>query len=320
MKGISVIVPVYNTAGELSACVDSILAQTLRPLEVILVDDGSTDGSSVICEEYAARYPQFVRVYHQMNMGSSAARNRGIDAARGDVLSFIDSDDYINADMFETLLDLMERQDADMAACEMMLEKPDGRSYCRVKEDVSFCWDTRQALVELNSYRYLHVSFCNALFRRKVIGDLHFTAGMRCEDYDLLYRVVARCEKVAYGSAPLYHYVQRPASNSRTTDISLAPMEISLRQLTFFREHFPDIAYAAETDCAFSHMGIYTAYIRNGVTCPPELLKKLRKETECHLPALLDNDRIPIIKKMQALAFCFLPPLYRAVIGRTEHR
>ena len=319
MNEISVIVPVYNTVDGLRRCVDSLLAQTLRPIEIILVDDGSTDGSEAICEEYAARYPQFVRVIHQSNGGASSARNRGIEAARGEIFSFIDSDDYIDADMLETLSALMERQDADMAACEMALEKPDG-SYCRVKEDVSFCWDTRQALVELNSYRYLHASFCNALFKKRAIGSLRFREGTRCEDYDLLYQVVAQCDRVAYCSRALYHYVQRPNSNSRTADICLAPMEISLRQLAFFREDFPDIVYAAETDCAFSHMGIYTAYIRNGAACPRELLIKLKKEAKRHLSALLKNDRIPLIKKIQAITFCYMTPLYKAVIGRTEHR
>ena len=95
MNGISTVVPVYNTAEYLRRCIDSILNQQNPPEEIFLVNDGSTDGSDMICQEYAQRYPALIRVINQENQGLSAARNAGIEAARGEYLSFIDSDDYI---------------------------------------------------------------------------------------------------------------------------------------------------------------------------------------------------------------------------------
>lgn len=320
MKPISVIIPVYNTEAYLRTCVDSVLAQRQYVCEIILVDDGSTDQSAAICDEYAKQWPDIVIAEHQSNQGSSAARNRGIDRAKGRYLSFIDSDDYIEPDMYEKLLALVNESHSDMACCAMWIEKTDGEKYCRVPHNVRKCWDTWEALVELNSYHYLYISFCCAIFSREAIGELRFPLGTLCEDYYLLYRVVARCQSVSYISAPLYHYVQRENSNSRSKQISLAPMGASLAQLAFFRQNFPDITYVAEADCAFAHMGIYTAYLRSGQVCPAQLKKQLLQIARKYLLSVLRGDHLPVMKKMQAMAFCFALPIYRVVIRRTEHR
>lgn len=320
MSLISVIIPVYNTAEYLRTCIDSVLVQRQYVCEIILVDDGSTDQSAAICDEYEKQWPGLVIAIHQRNQGSSAARNRAIDCAKGQYLSFIDSDDYIEPDMYKRLTELINESHADMACCAMWIEKTDGDKYCRVPHNVQKCWDTQGALVELNSYHYLYTSFCCALFSRKVIGELRFPLETLCEDYYLLHRVVARCKKVAYISKPLYHYVQRMGSNSRSKQISLAPMGASLAQLAFFRENFPGIAYVAEADCAFAHMGIYTAYLRSGQTCPNQLRKQLLQVAREYLFSVLRSDNLPVMKKIQALVFCFAPPIYGWVICRTEHR
>lgn len=320
MNKVSVIVPVYNTAKYLRTCLDSVLSQSLPPFELILVDDGSTDGSAEICDEYAKEHQGCVCVIHQENQGTAAARNRGLELCTGDYLSFIDSDDYLDPDMFAHLAELADEYDADMAAAEMWVEKLNGQRYCRIEKDIRCCWNTCEALIELNSYRYLHVSFCTALIRREVMASLRFPAGQACEDYALLYQVVAACRKVAYSSRPLYHYIQRPNSNSRTTSISLAPLDISQAQVLFFMEHLPQIAFAAKTDCAFANIGIYTAYARNRQNCPEDLLGGLRTTVWKYISDVLYNKRIPWVKKIQAVIFCISPKLYRFIISKTEHR
>lgn len=117
MNSISVIVPVYNTEKYLQSCIDSILAQRQYICEIILMDDGSTDQCPAICDEYARLWPDLVAVIHQANQGSSVARNCAIDRAKGMYLSFIDSDDYIEPDMYERLLNQIENNSADMACC-----------------------------------------------------------------------------------------------------------------------------------------------------------------------------------------------------------
>ena len=320
MKRISVIVPVYNTALFLRRCVDSILVQQELLKEVILVDDGSTDESGAICDEYAAAYPHIVRVFHQVNQGAGASRNLGLEHAGGEFLSFIDSDDYVEPDMYAGLLNLADEYGADMATGAIWIEQMDGTLYSHVSKSVRCCWNTREALVELNSYNYYDVSFCSSIIKRSAFDGLRFPLMRQCEDYALLYQVMAACRKVAYCSKPVYHYVQRPNSVSRTVNISLLPIEVAGRQLAFFREKFADIAYVAETDYAFIHMGIYSAYARNGILCPKDLLKKLQGESRRYLGTVLKNPHIPRIKKLQAIVFCVSPRAYKFVIKRRAHR
>ncbi len=122
---ISVIVPVYNVEPYLAGCLDSILSQTYRDLEILLIDDGSTDRGGTICDEYAAKDPR-IRVFHTENRGLSAARNRGLDEAKGEYVGFVDSDDRIDPDMFEYLLEAAERTGADVTECGVFVEYPTG--------------------------------------------------------------------------------------------------------------------------------------------------------------------------------------------------
>ena len=320
MKEISVIIPVYNTEPYLRTCVESVLQQRELLKEIILVDDGSTDGSPAICDEYAKTFPGLIHVIHQSNQGLSAARNRGIDVSLGAYLSFIDSDDYIDPDTYAHLLGLMQEYSADMTACAMLVEKSKEDTYCRVPPGIRLCWGTRQALVEINTYRYLYTSCCNALYSREAIGPLRFPAGKLCEDYYMIHQVIARCARVAYTSRAMYHYIQRGGSISRSKKINLASMEASSERVAFYRQFFPEIAYSAEADCAFAHMGIYSAYLRQQMDCPKDLLMTLKRISRKYLLSVLKFRQLPAIKKCQALAFCFALPVYRAVIARTEHR
>ena len=117
---ISIIVPVYKTEAYLEKCVDSILAQTFRDFELLLIDDGSPDNCPALCEEAAARDPR-IRVIHQKNAGLSAARNTGVEAARGEWIGFVDSDDSIAPEMYETLLTYAQRDGAQIAVCDYLL-------------------------------------------------------------------------------------------------------------------------------------------------------------------------------------------------------
>lgn len=318
----TVVVPVYNVEKYLNRCVDAILAQTIKPARIILVDDGSSDSSGQICDAYAKR-ESTVTVLHQENQGLSAARNHGIDLTDTELITFVDSDDYIEPNMYEVLLRNMMQEDADMSACGLWVEKESGQKHpCRAT-GVKRVWNARDALIALNSYQYFNMSFCNIMFRRELFegaSPLRFPVGKKCEDYYLMHQVIARVQKLVYDSDPYYHYIQRPNSISRNKAINLAPMDASLAQLAFYEKNYPDIAYVAKTACAFSHMGIYTAYVRSGQACPKELLKKLKTVSRRYLPAVLGNRYIPRVKKLQAVCFCCCLPIYKYVIGHTEHR
>ena len=128
MKKISIIVPIYNIEKYLPRCLDSILAQTYKNLEVILVDDGSVDNSGMIADKYA-RNDQRIIVIHQVNKGVSAARNAGLDLATGDYIGFVDGDDYIEPDMYEILMRIIDEQQVDIAHCGYQMVYPSRIDY-----------------------------------------------------------------------------------------------------------------------------------------------------------------------------------------------
>lgn len=169
MPKVSVIVPVYNAEKYLRECVDSILGQTLADLELILVDDGSTDSSPAICDRYAAQDAR-VQVIHQANAGLSAARNRGIEVAAGEWVAFVDSDDFIDANMYHTMIIAAEAEGAQLAVCT-------GYYYSDVhKERISSLHDTKgfasaaKTLLEIGCGRQTKQPFCLRWFGTRYIS------------------------------------------------------------------------------------------------------------------------------------------------------
>ena len=326
MKTLSVVVPIYNVEIYLPKCVDSLLSQTRKIDEIILVDDGSKDRCGEIADQYACKFDN-VHVIHKDNGGLSDARNAGIDYASGDYIGFVDSDDYVESTMYEDLINLLENNSAAIAKSGIWKEKESGELYSPYPENVQLCWNNREALIELNSYQYIDMSFCNAVFVRRLFeqdglgnSPIRFPKGKLCEDFYIMHEIISRANIIAYTSKPYYHYVQRGNSISRNKNINLAPMDASNCQLDFFKNNFPDLIYVGETACAISYMSIYSSYVRQQVKCPKNLLQELRKTARKYMPSVIQNDRIPAIKKIQVLVFCYCLPLYRLVIKNTSHR
>lgn len=216
MSLISVIVPVYKVEPYLARCVDSILGQTWKQLEVILVDDGSPDRSGEICEEYARKDPR-VQVIHKTNGGLSSARNAGIEKAAGEYIAFIDSDDWLDADMFEQLHQLCEERQADIAECSFRSIFKD-----MIQEETTCTGDVIEggpadAIQGILDWKYFKPIACNKLYRRSVIGDIRFPEGMLHEDEFTTYRFFAAAQKVVYLDVSKYNY-DRSRTDSITGD------------------------------------------------------------------------------------------------------
>ena len=220
---ISVIIPVYNVKEYLDTCLDSVKAQTYSELEVILVDDGSVDGSAELCDRYAMQDSRF-RVIHQENAGASKARNRGIEEATGNYIAFLDSDDWLEPDAYETLQHLLERENADVAfgLGERMYrrelnEEPDGETVVLTGKEIL---DT----YILDEVRHPHMqkALWDKLYRREIIGELRLPEEIVTgEDGVFNTKVFCRAGKVAFVSQIIYHYRdKRPGniSGTRVTD------------------------------------------------------------------------------------------------------
>lgn len=252
MPEISVIVPVYNTGRFLNRCVDSILAQTFSDLELFLVDDGSTDLSGKICDEYAAKDSR-VRVIHQENQGQSVARNQAISQMEGNWVHFVDSDDWIHPQMLEYLYRAAMELHTDISVCgfgETTGEFP------QIPEDSlkATLWTPRDFYKE----RFLNATVPVAkLIRREVLGDHRFPVGKYIDDEFIMYRVLFEREQLAYLPAPLYAYYVNPESLTKRAwnPRRLDAWEAYEQQIAFFENR-------KDTDMVRFR---YRGYLENGM-------------------------------------------------------
>ena len=212
---ISVIVPVYNVEPYLRKCLDSIVYQTYKNLEILVVDDGSTDECGRICDEYEEK-DERIRVFHTENRGLSCARNLGLDEARGEWIGFVDSDDWIEPDMYEVLLKEALETGADVVDCGVYWESP-GKTV-EIKKQYHVLTG-RDALREL-LHQKIYNAVWNKLWKHKCFDSIRFPAGRICEDIATTYRVFASIVCVSILNKSKYHYLRRDNSISTTCDMN----------------------------------------------------------------------------------------------------
>ena len=207
---VSVIIPVYQVENYLERAVDSVLAQTLEEKEIILVDDGSPDGSPEICDRYARQYPEMIRVIHKENQGLGMARNTGVDAARGEYLAFLDSDDTVEPEMYEEMYEKAREGDYDIVMCDVKI------LYVEENKSVVSSSYPREE-IDLGDYiaRGNNITYSvNKLYRREIWQENRYKK-MLFEDIALIPALVSRYPHIGYVKKPFYHYYRR--SNTIST-------------------------------------------------------------------------------------------------------
>lgn len=234
---ISVIVPVYNSKDYLFRCIESIVNQTYTNLEILIIDDGSTDGSGQICGAFQTMDDR-VSVFYQKNRGAAAARNLGLEKARGEFIGFVDSDDYIKKDMYTSLHDVM-KEDVDMVCCGSVLLFPKRmHRKCEIygKALMPMTYTKCEALRELLLVRNLDFSLCNKLYRRELFQDVRLPDGKTCEDFPVVYKVVKNSQKIVCTGEVKYYYCYRENSMSK--------QQFTIRRMSyvvFARDIFGDV-------------------------------------------------------------------------------
>lgn len=215
MPLISVIVPVYKVEKFLDRCIRSILNQTFRDFELIIVDDGSPDKCPAMCDEWKTRDERIV-VVHQQNQGLSAARNSGIKIARGTYLTFVDSDDWISDDMLEILFNLIEKYNTDISICNFLkTDSEDNTLHNNEPKETVFNRDEfMDIILKINSNRTIHYAWAK-LYKREIIDDEHYPVGMLNEDVEGMFKAVMRSEKIAETTAVGYYYYENNDSITR---------------------------------------------------------------------------------------------------------
>lgn len=210
---ISIIVAAYGVEKYLHKCVDSILAQTYKNLEVILVDDGSPDKSGIICDEYAQKDSR-IKVIHKQNGGQSTARNAALDIATGNYVGFVDGDDWIEPNMYEQLLKIIEQEDADIVQCGWYKVDPNGERNCPFVEKFKEVYIGNKGLDELikSEGGHLNTSVCCKLFKGDLARMFRFLPVRAYEDDEYIFKTVAAVKKIVCIDTPYYNYLNREGS------------------------------------------------------------------------------------------------------------
>ncbi len=210
MIEVSVIVPVYNTERYLRRCLESLVRQTLKELELILVDDGSTDGSGRILQEYEEKYGDRIRVFRKENGGQASARNLGIRKSRGSYIAFVDSDDCVAPEMFETMYQAAKEEQCDLVECQYryLCEEGSRLKEYRTRGRIRQYKDQREMFIDTQS------SPCNKLYRREVLlqEGVDFPEGFIYEDTAFYIKTIPFVHKERYLDQPFYHYFLRSSS------------------------------------------------------------------------------------------------------------
>lgn len=238
---ISVLMLTYDREELVGRAIESILAQTYRDFEFIIVDNGSSDRSGEIAREYAARDPR-IRVIHREKGNIGAGRNTALDAAKGEYLTFIDDDDWAEPDFLEFLLHLLEEEQADVSICGATDKAFDEKLVMTAEE----------ALIELMWRKRYNMAFPTKFFRRELMEHLRFPEEGAYDDIALMYRLLAEAGRVAYHGLPKYTFYRHPGNNSAwTTDYRLLTPETLDEYLHAYQvrtdwlsERFPDSAPA----------------------------------------------------------------------------
>ncbi len=208
---ISVIVPVYKVEDYLSRCVDSILSQTYRNIEVILVDDGSPDKCGEICDRYAQHDPR-VRVIHKENGGLSDARNAGIEIAQGQYISFIDSDDWVHPEFLESLYQLTRSTDADIAASDFMRTSTENLPLT-LEEETVYQYSNLEALKQYAGVFYVQmVVSWGKIYKKQLFEGVRFPVGRVHEDEFTTHKVIYKAKRIVFTTRKLLYYWQRQDS------------------------------------------------------------------------------------------------------------
>ena len=215
MPKVSVIVPVYNVEEYLERCLDSLVNQTLKDIEIIIVNDGSTDGSKEKIQKYINTYKNIVYL-EKKNGGLSSARNYGIPYAKGEYIGFVDSDDYVELTMYEKMYNKAIEEKSDMVECDFIWEYPNKK-----REDIGKVYSSKkEAIIEARVVAW------NKIIKKDIIEKtkITFPEGLRYEDIEFFYKIVPYLDKISFVKETLVHYVQRESSiantqNERTGEI-----------------------------------------------------------------------------------------------------
>lgn len=276
---ISIIVPVYKVEPYLDRCIRSIVEQTYTNLEILLVDDGSPDRCGEICDAWAEKDSR-IRVIHKENGGLSDARNAGMACATGSLMGFVDSDDWVEPDMFQLLYAHLMDSDSDIAVCGIVLDYEDKTPSKVMMQPGEAVLNTRDALMAIIACDRLRQPVWDKLYKTEQIKNIPFPVGKYHEDAFWSYQAVARAKQVCVFDTPCYHYLQRKGS-IMGQDYSfkrLDAVDAELEMLRFVEKKFPELLQWSITEAYLFYISVMQDGLRSLKRQDLTRLRKKMKE------------------------------------------
>lgn len=313
---VSIIVPVYNVEKYLDKCILSLVNQTYKNIEILLIDDGSTDLSGVMCDDYARQYSN-IKAFHKKNGGLSSARNFGMQYVTGQYVAFVDSDDYVESYYIERLinpiLDSTINSAIDMVICNHINESPDGRplgkGFIRQSQPE---YMTAQTALEAMCYGYkFGASACEKIISEKIARSFPFPEGKIYEDLATMFYMIAASKNIVFLGTPMYHYVQRNYSIRRSAWTSSVTDIIDAAQslLSYISTNYPSIydAGAYRFFIAANEYYLRAFYELDYIN----LINNVRSNLKLLWPNIAKNRSVNTLQKIRCWMMAYTPQLYR---------
>lgn len=308
---VTIVVPVYNVEKYLKRCVESLIKQSYSPVEILLIDDGSTDNSSKMCDTFANQYPN-IKVIHQANGGSSSARNTGTANAQGKYICYVDSDDFCDLDMVRYLVYLKDKYKADMSVCGFRMVFENRKI---IKETVfgdgkEECLNSHDCIRNMLYHKNVEISPCAKLYKTEIMRKISYPVGRKYEDVGTIYKTFMACECIACGYIPKYNYCLRPDSNTtepfREKDFDI--LELADSMCKDVLSVYPDLKKAVIRYRVYTRFVIYNRMLKSHGfdkerASVIEFIKSHRKD-------ILVDSYAPTRDRLAMLLFTVSRPLY----------
>lgn len=272
MPKVSIIVPVYNVEKYIEKCLNSLVKQTMEDIEIIIVNDGSKDNSINVINKFIKQYPEKIQYLEKKNGGLSDARNYGLPYAKGEYIAFLDSDDYVEEDMYEKMYKLAKKENSDMVECDFIWEYPN-----KQKEDIGQIYTNKKQMLEK-----VRVVAWNKLIKTNIVieNKITFPKGYRYEDVEFTYKLVPYLNKVSFLKKPCVHYVQRENSisnlqNERTKEI----FNVLDHVLDFYKKNNIYDEYKEELEYIYTRYLLCSSLLRMVKIKNKKIKNKLLEET-----------------------------------------
>ena len=301
MPKVSIIVPFYNVENYIEKCLETLVNQSLKDIEIILVNDGSKDRSAYVVNKFLKQYPEKIIYLEKENGGLSDARNFGIPHAKGEYIAFLDSDDYVEKDMYENMYELAKKEDSDMVECDFYWQYPD-----KLKKDEGVIYQGKKEMIEK-----VRVVAWNKLIKREILEknqEIRFPKGLRYEDVEFTYKLVPYIEKVSFLKKTCVHYIQREGSisnkqNERNKEI----FDVLDNVISYYKEKEIYDTYKDELEYIYIRYAFCSSLLRIVKIQDAETEEKLLNLTWEKVNSTFPNwKKNPILKNNKSLKNLYL--------------